>query len=378
MPHDALENKLPHPKKVLHMVKVFRVGGLENVIKNLAINSSQDIIPEILVLQIGGQFSHEVEEKNINVTILNSYSRKLSSGQILKDVSLAIKKIKPDVIHCHDQASWFYGTIAGRLHGIKKILFTKHGYVEELSWKTIILSQFMSLLSKKIIAVSPKVKQNISRNLKIKKNIDIIYNGVDTQCFSEPTDRRLAKKLVGVDEHAFVVGTVTRFYSIKNIEMQIDMVERLAKVVNNFLYIIVAPLTRAGERYKKDVEDRGLSEYVWFTGFRDDIPQLLQAMDVFVLSSLSEGTSVSLLEAMASGCIPVVSATGGTPDIIKDGQNGFLFSISNLNEMCDKIMSCRKNAQDIERIRVKALQTASRYNVQRMIESYETLYKLKK
>lgn len=359
--------------KVEHVVKSFRVGGLEKIIKYLVLNSGGRFLPGVTILQRGGPFSEEVSRKGHRVTVFNAYERKISVIRLVMEMVSAFRTVRPDIVHCHDTESWIYGTIAARLSGVKKVVFTKHGHMENFSRILVAECRLASWFTRTIAAVSPQVKDELVYRLGISPaKIEIVYNGIDNKTFHHPADKGQAKEHLGLPADSFVAGSVTRFFQVKNIEMQVNMIERLKDMIPGFHYLMVAPMTPAGERIKQDAKKRGLENHVHFLGYRSDVPEILQAMDVFVLTSFSEGTSVALLEAMASGCVPVVSSTGGTPNLIENGKNGFLIDVNNIDELCDKVYYCYNNK--IQHIIDNAIASSSKYSIDSMIDNYNKLY----
>ncbi|WP_028575396.1 glycosyltransferase [Desulfonatronovibrio hydrogenovorans] len=361
--------------KVEHVVKSFRVGGLEKIIKYLVLNSGSRFLPGVTVLQRSGPFSEEVSRKGHRVTVFNAYERKISAIRLVMEMVSAFRTVRPDIVHCHDTESWIYGTIAARLSGVKKVVFTKHGHMENFSRTLAAECRVASWFTRTIAAVSPQVKDELVFRLGINPlKIDVVYNGIDSKAFHPPEDKGQAKEHLGLPADSFVAGSVTRFFQVKNIEMQMDMIERLKDMIPGFHYLLVAPMTPAGERIKQDAVKRGLEDHVHFLGYRSDIPEILQAMDVFVLTSFSEGTSVALLEAMASGCVPVASSTGGTPNLIEHGKNGFLFEINDLDALCGNVLKCFEDREARSNIISGIGENLGKYTMEKMVECYETVY----
>lgn len=361
--------------KIEHAVKSFDVGGLEKIIESLMLHCGESFVPGVTVLQRGGRFSEKVAKKGYRVTLINASEKKIATVRLLWRLVAAFRTIRPDIIHCHDTDSWIYGAIAGRISGVKNIVFTKHGHLENINRILIAESRLASWLAKKIVAVSPQIRQELMAKLCLgPEKIDVVYNGIDTTVFHPPENKQEAKKQLGLSEKAFVVGSVTRFSQVKNIGMQIDMAERLKGKIPGFQYIIVAPMTAAGQEIQDEVIKKGLQAHVHFLGFRTDIPEILRAMDVFVLTSFSEGTSVALLEAMASGCIPVASSTGGTPNLIAHAKNGFLFEVDDLDSFCDYIVKCYNDTPLRINLSKNIEQSLENYTLNKMINRYENIY----
>ncbi|KIH75477.1 hypothetical protein GFER_16090 [Geoalkalibacter ferrihydriticus DSM 17813] len=238
------------------------------------------------------------------------------------------------------------------------------------------MNKILSLLTDRIVAVSPEVRDDLVQREFIKgSKVDVIYNGINLEPFAVAGSKEAAKNKLGLDAGSFVTGTVTRFYPVKNVELQIDMVERLKDRIPQLKHLIVAPIANdLGRKIKADIAERGLEGNIVLLGYREDIPQVLKAMDLFVLTSLSEGTSIALIEAIAANLPVVVSNVGGNPNLVEDGVNGFLFDLDKEGDFEAKVLRVYENRDVAEKFASQQRGIAEKFSEKKMIANYKFIY----
>ena len=363
---------------VLHLVNYFNMGGLEKVIKELVLNSRNPINNSVCAITKKGPFAREVEEKGIQVFEIDPQIRKVKVGILdrLARLKQIFSECRIDIIHCHDMAAWHLATVS-KLFGIScKIVFTKHGNFDLSNRKLMVHAFFFSKLTHRIVPVSEDIEQTLRYTVRIgKKRLNTIINGIDIHSIKKSLiPKTEARWRLNISSDAFVTGTVTRFYEVKNIEMQINMVEKLRGLIPQLLHVIVAPIGPVGRKYERQIKERRLNNHIQLFGFRDDIPEVLSSFDVFLLTSFTEGTSMALLEAIAAGCIPVVSRVGGNLKIISHGKNGFLFDVNDLDELCQCLEEIAKKPELSEKMWPTLKKTSECFGIDSMIEKYRNLY----
>ncbi|WP_432821474.1 glycosyltransferase family 4 protein [Trichloromonas sp.] len=361
--------------RILHLVNNFGVGGLESVIRQMALNSSGCVQPYVCVLTMAGHFAQGVAAAGVALHHVDRAKKQKGMRVTLRELVDLIQDWNIDVIHCHDMSSWFYGAILKKMVG-KPTVVTKHGNMEKWHWKTVLTSKILSLFTDRIVAVSPEVKADlVKRQFVNDKNIDVIYNGIDLTPFDCPISKQEAKARLGIPENTFVTGTVTRFYPVKNIELQVEAIANLKDRIQDLRHLIVAPLaTDYGREIAENIKQRGLDKYICLLGYREDIPQLLQAMDLFVLTSISEGTSMALIEAIAAHLPVVVSNVGGNPNLVNEDVNGFLFDLDKKNDFEEKVFNLYQDAEKLKIFSSKQKDVAVLFSGEGMMRGYLEVY----
>ncbi len=309
--------------KVLHLTYDMRIGGTEMVIKNIIENNS-DTEFEMSVFCIEeplGPWGNELKEKGIKISSQNratGFDFSLISG-----LRTYLKNERIDILHCHQYTPWAYGALAAA--GTKtKVIFTEHGrfYPDSSSWKRRIVNPILAKLTSSITTISEATKQALVEFEFIpEKLIEVIYNGISPL----KTDDNLSrlKNELGIKDSIFVFGTIARLDPIKNQTMMIRSFADVIKEEPDCILLIVGD----GEmmpHLKSLVKELGIKRYVKFTGYISNPANHLAIMDVFLLPSFSEGTSMTLLEAMSIGKTCIVTDAGGNPEIVAHGDTGIV------------------------------------------------------
>jgi L-malate glycosyltransferase len=240
----------------------------------------------------------------------------------------AVKRHDIALLHAHQYTPFCYAALSRRLSATPPILFTEHGrhYPDPRKPKRVLANRWFLKATDRVTAVGRFVKQALIDNEGLAESrIEVVYNGIDPDAFP-PTDdasRTRARRLIGVDGDAPVVMQVARFHPVKDHALS---VRAFARVVQAFPAARLCLVGDGEERPAIEAlsAELGVHNHVLFMGARDDVDRLLPGVDVFILSSLSEGVSVTLLEAMATSLPIVATDVGGNPEVVDHGQTGLL------------------------------------------------------
>jgi glycosyltransferase involved in cell wall biosynthesis len=242
-----------------------------------------------------------------------------------------MRRERPHVVHTHTAKAGFIGRLAARLARVPIVVHTFHGHVLHGyygSLKTHLLRHMerrLACLTDRIIAVSEHVKRDlVNYGVAAPNNIQVIPLGLELEPFLNCTASRGAfRRELQLDGVERLVGIVGRIFPIKNHDLFLDAAALVAEEEPALRFVIVGDgiLRPKIERHARDL---GLADRVIFTGWRRDLPCIYADLDVLAVTSNNEGTPVSAIEAMAAGCPVVATRVGGLPDIIHDGQTGYL------------------------------------------------------
>lgn len=226
-----------------------------------------------------------------------------------------------------------------------------------------------------IIAVSTDLESYLSRVVHMpRRKISTVMNGIRVADFLGSSDREHVLASLGLPADAKVVGTVARLDGVKD---QPTMLRAFAQVLRSegrarLLLVGDGPMRAELESF---IQAENLAHAVVITGQRNDVPALVGAMDVFVLSSLSEGTSISLLEAMASGVAPVVTRVGGNPAIVHHDENGLLVEPRDPAGLAAALLTLLRDDDRRRQLAANAAKhVRSKYNIETMVSRYADIY----
>jgi len=310
--------------RVLHVTFNMGIGGTEQVIRQLIMGMKpHDIECEIFCIDGNiGPIGQTLQESGIPV---HTVARKQGFDRLLIGaIRKRLKEGRFDVVHCHQYTPWLYGWLAA--FGTRaRVVFTEHGrfYPDRYRYKAMLVNPVMALLTPAVVAISSATKEALATYEFIpRKKIQVIYNGILPLSRNQPEADKIRESL-GIPKDAFVAGTVSRLDPVKNQTMMLRAFAEFLKTCPNS-YLLMVGDGPDKEKLIALAEECGISERTVFTGFINNPVHHLAAMDVFLLSSHTEGTSMTLLEAMSLGIPSVVTRVGGNPEIIEDGKTGIL------------------------------------------------------
>lgn len=249
-----------------------------------------------------------------------------------------IKGIKIDLIHSNGSRATIYGGIAARLTNTPLIWHVRIADSDRL------LDKLLARLAAKIIVISKAVGKRFDWLKNKEEKIVVIYNGIDLEKFNPWINGEKIREEFHLSFQTPLVGIVGRLDWYKGHGYFLQAAKKIAEAIPDTHFLIVGD----GE-YKKRLEnirkELGLNENVLFTGNREDIPQILAGIDIFLLSSVSEGFGRSVAEAMACGKPVVATRAGGIPEIVVDGRTGILVPPRDSNAMACAIIELLKDRE---------------------------------
>ncbi|MBL7045824.1 MAG: glycosyltransferase family 4 protein [Parcubacteria group bacterium] len=321
-------------KKVIYFITKSNWGGAQKQVFDLATALTKDKFDVSVACGGSGILVRRLKDNGIRVIQVSGLDRDL---HILEEVkaSLSIitilKKESPDVIHLHSSKAAAMGALLGKILGVKKIIFTAHGWPFKedrgFSWKlfTWVGSFITVLLSDEVIVVS---KDDLTRAPKLfsKSKIHLIHNGIGEIEFLSKSDARskLAERLnIHTPNDSIWVGTGIELTANKGLTYAICAFKKVSKANKNvFLFIFGEGELRA--ELEDKIKKLSLTEKVFLLGHVENMPEYLKALDIYAQTSIKEGLPYAILEAGARGLPVVASNVGGIPEMIEDKKSGLL------------------------------------------------------
>jgi len=361
--------------RILHVTYDMRIGGTEMVIKNIIeSNSNPDVKMSIFCIESPlGPWGEDLQKKAISI-----YCHTRKDGfdfSIIRSIRKVIKANKIDIVHCHQYTPWVYGAMAA-ISTSAKVIFTEHGrfYPDRSNWKRQIVNPLLVKLTSEITAISEATKRALSEYEFIPESkVHVIYNGIKPLISSSSLVAELRSSLSIPDEH-IVFGTVARLDSIKNHRMMIEAFKRVNSEFPETVLLIVGD-GEERENIELQIQKLSLEKHVILTGYIKAPSNHISSMDVFLLSSFSEGTSMTLLEAMSLSKPCIVTDAGGNREIVKNGENGFVSENDNELQFSQLMKLLLKSPELIKRMgRNGKLRFHERFLATTMIENYKRLY----
>ncbi|PAV27039.1 glycosyltransferase [Tamilnaduibacter salinus] len=363
------------PIRILHVTFNMGFGGTEQVIRQLVQNLPADAYRNEIVCIDGfvGEMGQQLQSEGVTV-------QTLPRGQGL-DVRLAgklrriIRRGGIDIVHCHQYTPFFYGWLAS-LGLSAQVVFTEHGrfHPDRYRYKARWINPLMARLTPALVAISQATREAlVEYEFMPRCRIDVIYNGIQGFDPDAAGAAELRREL-GIPASDTVLGTVSRLDPVKNQRMMLEAFQQFHQQHPDSWLLLVGdgPDRSRLEAYAREL---AVSDQVVFTGFQSRPSTYLQAMDVFLLSSHTEGTSMTLLEAMSLGIPPVVTDVGGNPEIVTHRQDGMLVPTEDPERMAQALEDIVSDPAFQQSLSATAKQTFNhRFSVEVMTDAYRRCY----
>ncbi|MGE0823687.1 MAG: TIGR03088 family PEP-CTERM/XrtA system glycosyltransferase [Candidatus Binatia bacterium] len=370
------------PPLVLHVIFRLAVGGLENGLVNLI-----NMIPEgryrhaIVSLTDYTDFRYRIRRANVPVVAL--YKREGKDLRVYARFWRVIRELRPAIVHTRNWPTLEFVALAA-LAGVRGRVHGEHGReiydVDGSNVKYNMSRRIVSPLVSQYIAVSNDLANWLRCTVKIPDaRVSQIYNGVDIGRFAPASGQRRTLAPEGfLPPRPFIVGTVGRMQTVKD---QMTLVRAFLHILttkpalrDSFRLVLIGdgPLRTESHRLLREAKAVDLA---WLPGERDEIPDILRGLDVFVLPSVAEGISNTILEAMASGLPVVATRVGGNPELVEDGRSGMLVPASDPVALANALLLyaaephlCKSHGQ-AGRARVE-----SQFSLEAMANNYMNVY----
>jgi len=338
-----------NPIPVLHPITRLIVGGAqENTMFTAALLDKNRYQVEILSgPQTGseGSLIEEVRARDIPLTIVPELVREINPWKdfrALSKMSGAMRNMRCAIVHTHSSKAGILGRLAARLASVPIIIHTVHGWsfhdhMSPLTRRTYIqLERQAALFSNAIITVSNRdIEKGLAARIGSRQQYHLIRSAIPLDEFNPSKfDRNAVRQELGIPDDAYVIGSIGRFSSQKNPLDWIRIAGEINHTVDNVHFLLVGdgPLRSEVEMMLKS---EGLWEQTTLTGLRRDVPRMLSAMDIFMLTSLWEGLPRTIPQAMAMGIPVIANRVGGIPEVIQEGVTGYLCQPGEINKTAE-------------------------------------------
>jgi sugar transferase (PEP-CTERM/EpsH1 system associated) len=360
-------------RTVAHVVQNLDVGGLERVVISLMRSTDPARYHSILyTLGGGGVLSTGLAQAGFRV---RSFTKAPGLDYaLLVRMARMLRADRVDIVHCHNYSPLVYGAISGRAARVAGVVYTAHG-AKTSGRRATRTFQRLRLVDEVVFVSDDARRVALAAGAVRDRRVHTIVNGVDTRAYARGSDvRRRVRAEFSMPDDAPVVGIIARLTPAKDHVNLFDAFRRVRDAHADARLLLVGDGELRAE-LERAVHERGLASAVVFAGRRDDVADVLSALDIFVLSSATEGLAVTLLEAMAAGLPVVATRVGGNPEVVVDGDTGRLVpprdpealaaAIGEL--LTDRARAARMGERGAERAR-------GRFGIDAMVNSYLALY----
>ncbi len=380
---EKLSENIKKPPLIAHVIHHLGVGGLENGLVNL-INHipSERYQHAIICLKGYSDFSKRITRENVRIVALDK--REGWDLGLYVNLFKTLRNLKPDIVHTRNLATIEGQVIAAaarvrvRIHGEHgRDIFDLHGKNRKYN----LLRKTIRPTIDHFIAVSKDLENWLVNTIGAAPNrIDQIYNGVDSLAFHPRRERPTNN--IGPEgfftENTFVIGSVGRMAAVKDYPSLVQAFLMLLKkepALRNCLRLLIVGEGNSRGKCIEMLREAGAEAHAWLPGERDDVPELMRTMDLFVLPSLGEGISNTILEAMSSGLPIVATRVGGNTELVKEGCTGKLVPPGAPETMAETISTYYKEPSLLNSHgKAARKQIESRFSMEAMANGYLEVY----
>jgi glycosyltransferase involved in cell wall biosynthesis len=313
------------PPVVCQVLHSLSVGGAEVLAARLARRLRDRVRFLFVCLDERGTLGQELDAEGFPVHVLGR--RPGLDWRCIYRLAGLLRRERVDVIHAHQYTPFFYGLTARLLCRRPALLFTEHGrhFPDYPRRKRMLANRLLLRRRDRVVAVGEAVRQALIANEGLPAGrVEVVYNGVNLAPFAAAApDRATVRREMGVGPEDLVVLQVARLDYLKDHATAVRTLVHLVRQRPDARLVLVGEGPEL-DKIREQARQAGLTDHLRLLGLRKDIARLLSAADVFLLTSISEGIPLTLIEAMAAG-LPVVSThVGGVGEVVEDGVTGLL------------------------------------------------------
>lgn len=364
---------------LVHVTQYLVAGGLENFIIEFCKKLNKDRF-NVSVLCLNGydeNYKKHLEQCHVAVDCIKK-SHKYDLSFFLR-AARYLKGKAADIVHIHG-GCFFYGVIIGKVACIKNMIYTAHGMPITFSLQEKLEEYLSFSLSDKVIAVSAEIAEDYRRRVRtFRHKVETIINGIDATRFvpyDAPDIIAEQRASYGLPHDREIVGSVGRLDKVKNYPMLLRSVAELIHSYHRNVHLVMVGAGTEDADLKMLAAELGIGDRVSFLGMQYDLHRIYPLFDLFALSSVTEGTSLALLEAQSCGIPAVVTDVGGNSTIVQDGVSGLLCTSGDHCDMAAKLHRLLKD--DAERFKMKQCArrvVLDKFDMGAMLKNYQQIYR---
>ncbi len=363
----------------MHLISDLDLGGAEVAMTGFVTRlDPARFRASVCTLRAKGELENQLRAAKIPLHHLPFRSRTSPLG--IWRLSRLMRREKIDIAHTHLRRSGFAGRLAALLARVPVMIHHEHGVDQEPRARQRWFYRFLSARTQAVLCVSEYVrKTRVGWTGADPAPFQVFPNFIDFERFNGGADNRAdTRRELGLAETSaapepFVLGTVGRLSPIKNHSLFLRTSARLARHHPHFRFLIVGD-GRLRADLEREAGSLGIADQVVFTGARTDVPRLLKAMDVFLLTSNSEGFGLAPLEAQAAG-VPVVSTDAdAVVELVRDGETGLLVKENDPDALAAAVERLLNDPELADKLRRNGIAAARKYDAPPMIARLEALY----
>ena len=380
--------------KVLRVIARLNVGGPALHVAYLTAGLAERGYDTTLVAGTLGRGEESMEfvadAKGVTIEVIEELHRNVTPFRDVRAVlrlAALIRRERPTILHTHTAKAGAVGRVAALLAGRARppiVVHTFHGHVLRGYFSRVVtfgfrtLERLLARMTTKLIAVSPEVRDDLVRlGVAPASKFVVIRLGIELEQRVHPDAKVRAetRRVLGLADDPFVVGWVGRMTAVKRTDLVVRTLRALVdRGVDARLLLVGDGPDRDG--LERIAHDLGVIKRCLFLGYQEDVARFYDAMDVMLLPSVNEGTPVSVIESLAAERPAVATRVGGTPDVIRDGVDGYLVDSDEPDALAERLAELAHDApRRIAMGEAGRARVLERYAVGRLVDDVDRLYR---
>lgn len=362
---------------ICHVIHAMGIGGAEVLVSQLVRRLSDSYRFVIAVLDEVGDLGHQLSADGFVVEHLHRKPG-IDRGCAARLRQLADRE-GVCLFHAHQYTPFFQAMLSRGLTGRRPVVFTEHGrhFPDLPGRKRILVNRLLLRKQDRLIGVGEAVRQALIVNEGLPESrVEVIYNGVNAGEIARPAPgaRQRIRNEFGFGESDFLVLQVARLHALKDHQTAIRAIDCARQQIPRLKLLLVGDGDqRSG--IEESIRQRGLQDTVFLAGTRTDVSDLLAASDAFLLTSISEGIPLTVIEAMVARCPVVATAVGGLPEMIDHRITGLLAPASDDESLAAGIVTLCLDSELRSQIVKRASDRAIRqFSIDGMLDGYRAVY----
>jgi sugar transferase (PEP-CTERM/EpsH1 system associated) len=324
-------------------------------------------------------FRQRIRRQDVSVLALNKRPGK--DPALYVRLWKAFRQLRPSIVHTRNLAT-LEAQLPAALAGVPGRIHGEHGWdvddLEARSRKNVLIRRAVRPFVQEYVALSQQIAAYLRDQVRVPRGrMHQIYNGVDTARFRPERDREWVVERFGTDD-VYVIGAVGRLQAVKDQTMLVrafvELLQRRPELRNRARLVIVGDGALRSE-IDELIRETGFADLCWLSGIQDDVPRFMRGFDLFVLPSLAEGVSNTILEAMATGLPVIATSVGGNPELVADGKTGTLVPAGTVDPMASAMSRYLADpALGLRQGREGRRVVENRFGLDEMVRQYQSLY----
>jgi sugar transferase (PEP-CTERM/EpsH1 system associated) len=359
--------------RVAYLMHRLRLGGLETV----AVELANGLDPARFASSVVSFATPDPRQPPLHTRVRLVTLHKPAGNQptLICRLYRVLRDLRPHIVQTHNWGTLLEGVVAAKLAGVPIVVHAEHGTIQG-GWGRLVIQRCLWRAVHTVLCVSQAHRQRLVETVRFPYDrLTLILNGVDVKAFTpRPADKDTIRAEMGLEVDPLYIGTVGNLRPVKNQVLLLQAAQPVCARYPNVRVVIIGEGPLRGQLVRT-AEDLGIQKQVCLLGARADIPELLNALDIFVLPSLSEGLPMAVLEAMACGLPVVATAVGGIPEVVVHGHTGLLVSAQDTPQLTAALATLvQQPGLRVTLGRQGRERVVARFSLPRMVHDYQVLY----